>query len=80
MNEKIIQIIPAPPGMKAQFEEENRKPCCSNGRINAVGVDVACLALVELPGGGREVRAYSADNAGCFYDVSQSDGFLMVTM
>ena len=44
MNDKIIQIIPAPANMCYAFEDGKTYP-------------VACLALVELSNGDREVHA-----------------------
>ena len=60
MNEdKIIQIIPAPANMLYAFEDGKTYP-------------VACLALVELSNGDREVHAMATINSGPIEDVSDS--------
>lgn len=45
-NEKILQIMPAPEGLRYSYDE---------GKTTE---QVSFLALVELPGGVREVHAY----------------------
>lgn len=80
MNEKIIQIIPAPAGMSAIFEDS----ACDNGicqcRTNknhtAHLIPTTCLALVELESGEREVWSMITDNAGCIVWANDSDGYL----
>lgn len=65
MNEdKIMQIISAPANMCYAFEDGKTYP-------------VACLALVELSSGDREVRAMVAINGGPIEDVSDSGAVLV---
>jgi hypothetical protein len=63
MNERIIQIISAPEKLFYCFEGGKAQP-------------VACLALVELSGGDREVRAFGVMNGGIFEDVATSGAVL----
>ena len=49
MNEKTIQIIPAPSNLMYAYDGGTAQP-------------VACLALVELADGDREIRAMSLTN------------------
>lgn len=62
--DKIIQIIPAPANMLYAFEDGKTYP-------------VACLALVELSNGDREVHAMAAINGGPIEDVSDSGAVLV---
>ena len=64
MNDKIIQIIPAPANMLYAFEDGKTYP-------------VACLALVELSNGDREVHAMGTINSGPIEDVSDSGAVLI---
>ena len=56
MNDKIIQIIPAPANMCYAFEDGKASP-------------VTCLALVELSNGDREIHAMAIFNGGPIEDV-----------
>ncbi|ERI72959.1 hypothetical protein HMPREF0239_03061, partial [Clostridium sp. ATCC BAA-442] len=53
MNEKIIQIIPAPSNLMYAYDGGTAQP-------------VACLALVELADGDREIRAMGLTNGEIF--------------
>ena len=53
MNEKIIQIIPAPSGLMYAYDGGTAQP-------------VACLALVELADGDREIIAMGLTNCEIF--------------
>lgn len=53
MNEKIIQISPAPVGMVATWVSDNEQK----------SIKVACLALVEDKDGGRAVKPMAICNA-----------------
>ena len=53
MNEKTIQIIPAPSNLMYGYDGGTAQP-------------VACLALVELADGDREIRAMSLTNGEIF--------------
>lgn len=53
MNEKIIQIIPAPSGLMYAYDRGMAQP-------------VSCLALVELTDGDREIRAMGITNHEIF--------------
>lgn len=59
MNEKILQIIPAPADMWATYEDEQ------TGKISRDRV--VCLALVEWADGTRSVEAMVHGELGCFY-------------
>lgn len=48
-NDKILQIIPAPPGMFAWYKNERTG--------YPFALQIACLALIETPRGVRCVRA-----------------------
>jgi len=58
MNEKILQIIPAPSNMWATYEDENGET--KRDRI-------VCLALIEWITGTRSVEAMVHRELGCFY-------------
>ena len=86
MEEKIIQIIPAPKKMRVHYENCNisnplplfnkdGKPILSN----AVSVIPACLALVELDGGAREIIPVTMDTDGCFTLATYDSHFAAVT-
>ncbi len=53
MDEKIIQISPAPVGMVATWVSDNEQK----------SIKVACLALVEDKDGGRAVKPMAIYNA-----------------
>lgn len=53
MDEKIIQISPAPVGMVATWVSDNEQE----------SIKVACLALVEDKDGGRAVKPMAIYNA-----------------
>ena len=55
MNETIIQIIPAPSNLMYAYDGGTAQP-------------VACLALVELADGDREIRAMGLTNGEIFED------------
>lgn len=57
MNEILLQIIPAPTGMFYSWADGEAQP-------------VACLALVQLEDGSREIRAMGIVNAELFTDVA----------
>ena len=56
MDEKIIQIIPAPANLMYSYDGEE-------------GKHVACLALVEFGDGDREIRAMGLTNFEIIEDV-----------
>lgn len=58
MNEKILQIIPAPADMWATYEDENGET--KRDRI-------VCLALIEWINGERSVEAMVHGELGFFY-------------
>lgn len=59
MNEKILQIIPAPADMWAVFEGTD-----ADGNGYRYRERVACLALTEWQDGAREAAAIVCDEAG----------------
>lgn len=66
-NEKILQIMPAPEGLRYSYDE---------GKTTE---RVSFLALVELPGGVREVHAYGAENCEYFTDLTENGVTLVDT-
>ena len=56
MDEKIIQIIPAPANLMYSYDGEEAK-------------HVVCLALVEFKDGDREIRAMGLTNYEIIEDV-----------
>lgn len=66
-NEKILQIMPAPEGLRYSYDE---------GKTTE---RVSFLALVELPGGVREVHAYGAENCEYFTDLTANGAALLDT-
>ena len=67
MNEKIIQIIPAPSDMWAVYAKEENEPVSEGGMYR-----VACLALME---DGETVRAMVADGDGIIDFADGPDNF-----
>ena len=59
MDEKIIQIIPAPANLMYSYDGEEAK-------------DVVCLALVEFKDGDREIRAMGLTNYEIIEDVGRA--------
>lgn len=79
---KIIQIIPAPANMLAHYKATNAKPGewrQVNGQPVAANMPIACLALIELASGDREVRAMTSCNEGYFELADEREDFLFVT-
>ena len=59
MDEKIIQIIPAPANLMYSYDGEEAK-------------HVVCLALVEFKDGDREIRAMGLTNYEIIEDVGRA--------
>lgn len=64
-NEKILQIMPAPEGLRYSYDE---------GKATE---QVSFLALVELPDGEREVRAFGVENCEYFTDLTANGAVLL---
>ena len=67
MNEKILQIIPAPADMWATYEDENGE---------AKRDRVACLALIESEDGFRDIYPMVQIDPGCFDPVTDVSNFV----
>lgn len=66
-NEKILQIMPAPEGLRYSYDE---------GKTTE---QVSFLALVEQSDGEREVHAYGAENCEFFTDLTENGATLVDT-
>ena len=64
-NEKILQIMPAPEGLRYSYDE---------GKTTE---RVSFLALVELSDGEREVRAFGVENCEHFTDLTENGATLV---
>lgn len=64
MDEKIIQIIPAPANMAYSFDGCEALP-------------VVCLALVELCNGDREIHAMGLTNGEIIDDMTDAGAILL---
>ena len=72
MKDKILQIIPAPPGMKAVYRLEN-------GEL--FHCPIICLALVEdVKEGYRMIQAFDFDRDGYFEDPCEASNFVKYTI
>ena len=67
MNETIIQIIPAPSNLMYGYDGGTAQP-------------VACLALVELADGDREIRAMSLTRSSPEQSFSLIEGGIALSM
>ena len=70
MNEKILQIIPAPADMWAVFEGTD-----ADGEKYRYRNRVACLVLVEGRDGSRDVAAMVHDEVGYFTTAGSFEDF-----
>ena len=68
MNEKILQIIPAPADMWATYEDEQ------TGKISRDRV--ACLALIGSEDGFRDIYPMVQIDPGCFDPVTDVSNFV----
>ena len=79
MKTKILQIMPAPVGMEAYYETDNRD---EQGYVKAQGQLVSCLALCETTddtGTYTEVRALIPEpDCDTLTFASELSGFLTV--
>lgn len=66
-NEKILQIMPAPEGLRYSYDE---------GKTTE---QVSFLALVELSDGKRDVRAFGVENCEYFTDLTANGAALLDT-
>lgn len=66
-NEKILQIMPAPEGLRYSYDE---------GKTTE---RVSFLALVEQSDGEREVRAFGVENCEYFTDLTAHGAALLDT-
>lgn len=73
MNDKILQIIPAPADMWAVFEGTD-----ADGEKYRNRNRVACLALVEGRDGSRDVAAMVHDEVGYFTTAGTFEDFSVI--
>ena len=69
MNEKILQIIPAPADMWATYEDENGETKRDR---------VACLALIGSEDGFRDIYPMVQIDPGCFDPVTDVSNFVCI--
>ena len=78
--EKIIQIIPAPSGMSAQYEEhEPNEPRVRVGHKIYQRVPIACQALVQDESGNTAIRPMIVTNEGEYQFATTYEDFISLS-